>query len=274
MPLYQKIIQSGAVTEIEQYESVRTAGKRIPRSKKKGSTDAEQLERNRINAQKYLCRKVNANFGVGDLFFSLDYKGEEPCVQEARRIFKNFIERLRYYCKTHKMSLKYIAVTENTQSRDGRIHHHVVMNKLPMELIFRTWKNGGVHMERLDPESDQAGIANYISKEDARPFEKRWMQSKGLLKPVVTRKIITRSKADGLIRCPKGYKVVARDFDFRSEGGYWQYAKFIKIGGTDFGERILEESGGVGGDNARADVRGNNIRRKGEKRRCLKSCVL
>ena len=90
---------------------------------------AEQLERNRINAQKYLRRKVNANFGVGDLFFSLDYKGAEPSVQEARRIFKNFIERLRYYCKTHKMSLKYIAVTENTQSRDGRIHHHVVMNK-------------------------------------------------------------------------------------------------------------------------------------------------
>lgn len=259
MAIYQKVIKSGPVTEIEQYESVRTVGKRIPRSKNKRSTDAEQMERNRVNARKYLCRLINANFSARDLNYSLDYAGDEPTKEEAKRYFKNFIERVRYWCKKNKVILRYIERTENTQSRDGRIHHHVVMSRVPMELIFELWKHGDAHMERVGAEIDKASIANYIDKEDATPFERRWSRSRNLKKPEIERKVITKKKAYEIIRCPRGYMEVARTYEHSPEGGYHQYTKFVRVGGLDFGEQFLKKVGEIGGLNARAGVRANNI---------------
>lgn len=241
MPRYRKIIKSGAVTEIEEYESIRTSGKRIPRSKNKNSTDEEQRERNRVNAQKHMCRLINANFGKNDLFYDLTYKGKEITREQAERDLDNFVERLRYHCKKRGIRMpKYVAVTENEFNREGRIHHHIVMQRVPMELIFDLWTKGNVGMQRVDPDSDYSGLANYISKEEPVPHKKRWKQSRGLKKPIVTKTLIVgRKQTERKIPCPKGYRVIERKMDYREETGMWQYAKFIKIGGMDFGMGMI-----------------------------------
>ena len=53
----------------------------------------------RVNAQKHMCRLINANFGKNDLFYDLTYKGKEITREQAERDLDNFVERLRYHCK-------------------------------------------------------------------------------------------------------------------------------------------------------------------------------
>ena len=71
--------------------------------------------------------------------------------------------------------LKYVAVTE---SKDKRLHHHIVINKMDMEKVIDLWKHGRVIVSRLEPEGDYTGLANYITKESGESKGKRWKQSR------------------------------------------------------------------------------------------------
>ena len=109
MPRYIKKIWSGDVYEAEEYYSRRKINKSCLRGPNENGSSAEQQERNLKYARKKLARKINANFGKGDLFLTLTHK-QHVGYGEAKRQLQNFLKRLKR--KRKKMGLpelKYVA---------------------------------------------------------------------------------------------------------------------------------------------------------------------
>lgn len=127
MPKYRKKIRSGDVYEVEEFYSPRTIGKKYERGRSENLTSEEQAKRNLQIARKKLTRIINVNFNGDDYFVLLTY-GMEVSLEEARKLLANFLLRLKRYRKKNGFSeLKYVAVTE-TQGKNGRVHHHIVMS--------------------------------------------------------------------------------------------------------------------------------------------------
>jgi len=240
MPHYKTSIYSGDVLEIEEYFAPRPAGKYISRRNNENLTTAQQQEINRVQAQKKLSRLINCNFTKGDAFITLTYAKIED-EENSRKEMGKFLRRLRGYCRKNNLpELKYIAVTE---SEDARLHHHMVLTALPLDAIIDCWICGRVIASRLSPEGDYAGLARYITK-DSKKEGKRWSQSRNLKKPRVVRKEIKR--ASGILKPPKGYRVIQQHFYVSDATGKSQYLKAIKINGYDYaGETPDAGRGGV-----------------------------
>lgn len=104
-------------------------------------------KRNLQIARKKLTSIINVNFNGDDYFVLLTY-GMEVSLEEARKLLANFLLRLKRYRKKNGFSeLKYVAVTE-TQGKNGRVHHHIVMSgfeglsmKEGLEILL---ENGGM----------------------------------------------------------------------------------------------------------------------------------
>ncbi|MFT9055122.1 MAG: hypothetical protein ABF449_00665 [Ethanoligenens sp.] len=232
----RKYIYSGDVLEIEEYIAARPSGKQAPRGSKENLTTAQQQEQNLRNARKWLTRKINANFGRGDIFATLTYKGNQPSDEQAIKDRSNFFRRSQTLChRSGKKNPKYIGVTEGMeQSPDHRVHHHVIISGLEAEEIRKLWKNGKVILSWLDPEEDYTGLAHYITKDTGiGPHKKKWCQSKGLKKPKIVKKII-KSDHGRPIKVPKGYKVIVQEMYASERTGKMQYIRAIRIGGMDY----------------------------------------
>ncbi|MEG2603127.1 MAG: hypothetical protein RSA23_09635, partial [Carnobacterium sp.] len=162
MPWYQKKITSGGLIEDEIYYSRRTCGKKIPRCKNENATDEEQNKRNYINSMRTMLRKFHANFGSDDIFATLDFAKEPKSYEEAMRILKNFLQRVRRWLKNHGLpTLKYIAVVEDDETR---LHIHIVMTGMSMDGITKLWTCGFAQLEHLNVEKHYSELTNYMSK--------------------------------------------------------------------------------------------------------------
>lgn len=231
MPYIKQEIFSGDVYEGIQTFSTRI-GKKNKRSSKNGKSSEKQKIINEKNAKRKLARWINANFGKGDIFLTLTYSGEAPEEDQARKDLVNFFRRVKYYRKKNGMSdIKYIAVTE---SDNKRIHHHVIMSAMSMDIITDLWGAGKAIISRLTPDKDYTGLAKYITKEPAKEFAKRWTQSRNLKRPVV--KIRQLKTGRNILKAPKGYKIIEQRLDYTDWSGNYQYIRAIKIGGIDYCE--------------------------------------
>ena len=195
MPVYEKRIVSGNVTEIYMYHSLRKVnGDYLPRTKNISSTTEEKQAINIREARRKLTRLLNCNFTHDDLFIRLSYK-KEPTKEMAIKSFRNFNRRLKYYITKNKLpELKYIAIAEKAK---GRFHHHIVMNFRDVNAIRQIWTLGGIYCINLWSD-DYEGLAKYITKETIRLERgKRWSQSRNLKKPVVTQRELKKEKPRG-----------------------------------------------------------------------------
>ena len=236
MPFYKKEIYSGDVYEAEVYFSLREKGKRIPRGKNEHLSSAQQQEMNERNAIKKISRLVNTNFKSKDLFITLTYRNEIS-LEDAEKEIRKFIRKIREYRKKHNLSpLKYIAVTE-TENGDGdkaKIHHHIVMSVMSLDVVNSKWKNGRMIPSELDSDTDYAGLAQYITKTKKKEHKKRWSQSRNLDKPIEKIKILKRENR--LLKPPKGYKTIQQQYYASEVTGKMQYVRAIRIGGIDYAE--------------------------------------
>lgn len=93
---------------------------------------------------------MNANFVPGDYHITLTYEKDKRAetVEEAKRDRKIFLDRLRRRMKKEKEICKYIVVTE--VGVRGALHHHMVMNQVPVEWIRQAWKHGRIDIRPLD----------------------------------------------------------------------------------------------------------------------------
>lgn len=158
------------------------------RKKKEKETAEAQKKVNRTHAQRKLEMLCAANFTDKDYWTTFTFRdADKPeTYEEAKRLWKNFLIRVRRYRKNKGLgSLKYIAVLELAGERP---HFHCIMsgdmNRDDLENLWGYGERNQVRRIDPDPDKHMAGIVAYISKDPKG--SKRWFQSKGLKKPQIT----------------------------------------------------------------------------------------
>lgn len=213
MAYKQMTIKAGDVIEVIKYQDWAHGFRKnhSRRKKRKRSTEAQML-RNARKAEDELRWKINAGCEAGDYHIILTYGGDAPTAEEAKRLLKNYMDRLRrLYAKTGHI-FQWLAVTEY---QGKRIHHHLILKQGP-ELfeIVKRWKHGRPKVVMLDGSGNYGDLAAYLIKETARTFrdpdascKKRWTCSRNWPKPTITKKVIRRHQWAKSPRPIKGYYI-------------------------------------------------------------------
>lgn len=199
-----KTIKSGPVLECEIYPVMLGMQTDKRTERKLNNSKRSQRNLNLRNAQKYLVRLCNRNFGKGDMWATLGYDDKHlpSTAAQAKKDMQNYIRRLQRYVKKHGYpELKYIYVTEYG---DVRIHHHLITNFPDRNVAEELWgKCKYPRTRNLEPtDTGLTGLARYIGKEikgsKRAVQEKSYTPSRNLKQPVVTRAYskITRKKAE------------------------------------------------------------------------------
>lgn len=164
--------------------------KQCSRRKKFKPTSEIQSKLNQTNAEYTFVRYLHANFGEKDLALELDYKPElRPTTDdEADKHVRNFIRRIKRYCKNHNLpDIKYIITTEF--SGNGNVHHHLVISGgIDRDVLEQLWGMGRANSKRLQFNQDGIeDLGKYITKrsryEGKCVYKKRWTGSRNLIKP-------------------------------------------------------------------------------------------
>lgn len=220
-----------------------------PRTKRGNKSRPEQKNLNDRRARRYLNNLVNANFGKGDLWCTFTYDDEhlpaDP--EQADRIFGNFIRRInRRRKKRGQENVRYICVTEYSDDleKGTRCHHHVIMSgDCDRDELEEIWKQGKRnHTRRIspDPDTNVAGIVNYISKDPKG--RKRWRASKNLNKPIVTKSVCRFGKRTAqrmatdrsylearILKSYPGYRFIDAEVRINDiNGGFYIYARMVR----------------------------------------------
>lgn len=177
------------------------------RGKRRELTSPKQKRLNDGRAARYLEQLTKTNFTENDLYITSTYNKENlPAdMGTAENDRKNFIKRVK--AKYKKLGLpppKYVAVTSNTNTKNGeiaRIHHHfVISGGASRDLIEQLWRRprkkgqkkgdkiGKITADRFD--GDQAGnLAVYLhqnKKSQEYTGKKKWISSMNLEKPTAS----------------------------------------------------------------------------------------
>lgn len=248
--VYKKIIQSGDIIEIYEYEKGYLKGYELTYSEKRNvgrlkgekSNNYEEHRKQVLQrAKKNLRRLINANVGqygkeFTAKFLTLTFKDNVKDLDKANYEFEKFIKRLNYHCfGTKKANLKYTCVVE-FQKR-GAIHYHVIIYNMPYikaNDIGNVWGNGFIKINKID-DVDNVGayVSEYLGQaekgqghdieDDRLQGKKSYFSSKGLFKPIeITDKKIVETVAAAL---PSENLTYAADFENEHLGNisYKQY---------------------------------------------------
>jgi len=244
----KKIIQSGDILEIYEYEHGYLKGFKMPDNEIKGSIDnispkdkEDSRERALSRAKKDLRRLINSNVGqygreFTAKFLTLTFGENITDIDRANYEFTKFIKRLNYYLfRTKKANLKYTTVIE-FQKR-GAIHYHTIIYNMPYVKandIANVWENGFIKINKID-EVDNVGayVGEYLGQaekgqghdpeDDRLQGRKSYFSSRGLLKPIeITDKKIVEQVASAL---PSQNMTYSADFENEHLGkiSYKQY---------------------------------------------------
>ncbi|MBS6504440.1 MAG: hypothetical protein KH415_23025 [Clostridium sp.] len=197
-----KTITSGKYVEKEIYPLWKCKSK-SPRGAKTKETTDKMKKLNTNNKAKEMTRLMNTNFTEEDLYITLTYKGKPPTLDRAKKDMRNFLDRIRTWWKKNKPKeeFKYIYVIDYVDDPDKtkrtRIHHHLVMSGMDMDVVRKNWKLGRKTVERLQPdEVGFEGLATYM----ARQSKTKYGRSRNLKKPKITksRTSLSNRKAESL----------------------------------------------------------------------------
>lgn len=252
-----KTVTAGTIREIEIYPLFMK--KDIPEEFRVKTTKKAQKNLNNKNAAKNFRRRLNVNFGKGDLYLTLNYasKNRPKSYEEVVKHVRAYTRKLNYeYMKLQKKELlqntknnkkvkkkkykkiKYMYVIEISQEGKGKYHVHMVLSsELSMDLVEKCWKYGRRNnIRRIEPdEKHLTDLANYLSKDPKG--KKRWGCSKGLKEPKITRakkvskkKIYEMDKDNSIIKdfmekLNPGYKVIG----YKAERNKWTNMPYISV---------------------------------------------
>ena len=216
-----KLIQSGDIVELYEYENIILAGKdrtefkrSVPceRTEESPKDENDSEERSASRARRTVRRLVNANVerhydhkGIKQIpkFMTFTFAENITDLDYAHDEFKKFMKRFNYHVTGQKKSvLKYVAVVE-FQKR-GAVHYHVIYFNLPYvpnDEIREIWGHGFVKINAIEHVTNVgAYVCKYMTKtmepDDPKARHdfnrKRYFTSRGLLKPI--EKPITNEK--------------------------------------------------------------------------------
>lgn len=244
----KKIVQSGDIVEIYEYEHGYLKGYTVPDNQSKGRLKGEISEDYKENrgkvlsrAKRNLRRTINANVGqygkeFTAKFLTLTFGENITDIDRANYEFTKFIQRLNYYLfRTKKANLKYTTVIE-FQKR-GAIHYHTIIYNMPYVKandIANVWENGFIRINKID-DVDNVGayVGEYLGQadkgqghdpeDDRLQGRKSYFSSRGLFKPIeITDKKIVEQVATAL---PSQNMTYSADFENEHLGkiSYKQY---------------------------------------------------
>lgn len=193
-PTYLKVIQTGDVLEIYEYEKMPKLPKKKIEERGLGYLDKyDEIEfdnslTDRVNNQhksrNQFRRLITANFDDKSKFITLTFKDNLKDVRTANKEFKKFIQKMRY----RYGNFKYANVIQ-FQNR-GAVHYHMMSDLpyIPHEKLMKIWGHGFVGINEIN-HVDNVGayMMPYMSKDmnDTRLMgEKSYMTSKNLIRPV------------------------------------------------------------------------------------------
>lgn len=156
------------------------------RRNKRSKPTPDDVERyNRQQAEKKLRRKINMNFKADDLHIILTYRRDERCtMEEAVKILRKWLDRMRYYYKKKNQQLKYIITTSIGER--GAVHHHVIINNvdgITTKIARKYWSKGRIHFTPLDDTGEYGDLASYIMKQDSGESKLKYSCSRNLKMP-------------------------------------------------------------------------------------------
>jgi len=220
-----KTIKSGKMLECEIYPLLNSPAVNRAKERKPSRTAQENL--NHANSKKKVIRYLNANFTDADLWgtFGYDDMNLPETVEEAKRIFRNFLGRIKRLYKKHEQVFKYFYVTEWKQDGEKvRCHHHVVLSGgVSRDEIERLWKCGGYPQTRrlrVKDDCGLTGLASYLAK--GKSYERASGHSLNLKPPVETiaDKKITKRQAEKITLnrndAPGIFEKLYRGYTFRN----------------------------------------------------------
>lgn len=212
MPYIKEVCVAGKTIEVSKYYSVRWHCKGEKREPKKNESSEAQKRTNQRRASKKLRRLMNANFEDGDLLVRLDFINRPPGSEQMQDLMAKAIRKMRNECKKQGIELKYIYVKE-VGPKGGR-HIHMMLNKMDLDIIRKCWPHGGIHVDPLISNGQYSKVADYFTKYASRTEEtegeligKRWYASRNLVKPRITKKVISANRFSKDIKTRKGYYV-------------------------------------------------------------------
>lgn len=193
----------GEAVEVEAYPIYKRGTPDEARMKERIRSSRAQQKQNDKMAEDMFRRKAETNFGRNDYFLTLTYKGPAPSMEQARRDFRNFIDRVnRRRAKKGLPACKYMAVIE-AGNRSGRAHHHVLIDGgLSRDEYEQIWGKGFANCDRLQTrDNGLKGVCKYMLKaagaEARAKDQKRWTCSRNLKDPRCTESVhrVTKRQA-------------------------------------------------------------------------------
>lgn len=188
--MYRKIVITGGVTEITEYEhlNVNSEGGYRPGDGKNTEENYRQRQRLRRNKIRQL---ICANFDSSSKFVTLTFRdGLDMDIRDVKccnALFKVFVQRLRYKYP----SFKYVSVVEFQDKNDrGAVHYHMICNLpyIKKAELSRLWGNGFIKINAID-KVDNVGA--YVIKYMVADMEDRrlcglkaYLRSRGLEEPL------------------------------------------------------------------------------------------
>ena len=212
MPYIEKMTKAGRTCIYERSYSTYAHPKGERRGKKEKPTPEAQLKVNNRKQAKEMCIYMNANFSGGDYHVTLTYvKDKRPeGLDGAKKDRETFLARLRRRMKRQGMDLKYLIVTEIGER--GALHHHMVINQMPVEWIRQAWQQGRIDVRPLDDTGQYSRLAEYFAKylpkwKKAGGKGRAWTHSKNLYRPETVKRIVTRNRFRKDPKPRKGYYI-------------------------------------------------------------------
>ncbi len=180
----------GDYLDVAIYPVYKKAGQRRRRAK---PTSEVQAKLNQYNAERQLCRVMDANFTDEDVEVHLTFR--DDCLpegpEEVMRVVQNWIRRVkRRRAKLGLADMKYIIVPGGGYE-GTRFHLHVVMSGgMDRCELERLWGMGYANSRQLQPSVEHGfeGLSKYLARQylahpGEKPFGKRWTGSRNLIIP-------------------------------------------------------------------------------------------
>lgn len=216
MPYIKRMFICNRIIEIEKKFSCKYHSKRASRAPKCNNSIEAVIKNNERQSANTLRRLINTNFVKNDYSMVLTYaKDQRPANgQVAAKNLANFWKRLKRSCQKIGAEFKYIATTE--VGKTGNVlHHHIIISRIPAELITKAWQFGHVKFSLLDATGQYQQLAAYIIKETKNVFRdkslrasgKRWNASKNLERPKIVTEVIQADSWREEPRPLKGYVI-------------------------------------------------------------------
>lgn len=154
---------------------VKTESRR--RKPRKNPSPASVVKINRINQERDLTAKINANFRNGDRWLTLSHQEGVP-IEEAMQLISKAKKKMQRLCRKAGIQFKCIESTGIGQ-RSGKAHHHLIINQeVTWEIICKCWDEMQVFERRLRGEGNYQRIARYMLKNAEESKDKRGKNKK------------------------------------------------------------------------------------------------